>query len=230
MSALAALLAWLVPLTVLAMLSPVVFVNASTVAASGDASYRWRFVAGNAAVLVLLGTLTMGLFGATASVLTVRELSSRWFEGVLGVLLAVLAVSLLRSLLHDRRRNGDVAGTGSTTVRPEAVVPVTLPRSAAGWGALGMAANLPTTALYVAMAQRVGVAELPWPLRVAVMAVVTVLVLLPAWLPTMLTALAPGRAVLSPRLMRRAAGTMRAVAVVASAAGAVYLLGHALLG
>ena len=224
MKGLAELLVWLAPLTLLAMLSPVVLVNASTVALNRGPGYRWRFVAGNGAVLVVLGSLTMGLLGATASRLTVQELSSRWFEGVLGALLAVLAVVLLRGWQGDRQvQDRDVAPLGPV---PVSVPPATLPRSAAGWGALGMASNLPTIALFVAMAQRIGVADLPWPGRIVVMALVTVLVLLPIVLVTV----TPGRAVLSPGLLRRISSTMRVVAIVASAAGAVYLLGHALLG
>ena len=230
MSGLAELLVWLAPLTMLAMLSPVVLVNASTVAASRDTSYRWRFVAGNGAVLVVLGSLTMGLLGATASRLTVRELSSRWFEGLLGVLLAVLAVSLLRGLQSDRQTSRQRPDLPTPVTSHEAVVAATLPRSAAGWGALGMASNLPTVALYVAMAQRIGVADLPWLARVAVMGVVTVLVLMPAWLPMVLVASGPERSALSPRTMRLASSAMRGVAVLGSAAGAAYLLANALLG
>lgn len=248
------LLLWLAPLTVLAMISPVVFVNASTVAANRGPRYRWRFIAGNAAVLVALGALAMGLLGAAVEEAALRQLSSRWVEGVLGLLLGLLSATLLRSLLADRDSPRAEAaddegriGTPSGAGRPATVLATgdpaaltgdtaplptvaSLPRSMGGWGALGMITNLTTVSLYVAMAQRIGVTVLPWAVRIGVLAVVTALVLVPAWMPMLLASVLPGRVTVGPGVVRRISSWARGIACLASGIGAVYLVGQAVLG
>lgn len=239
------LLLWLAPLTVLAMISPVVFVNASTVAANRGPRQRWRFVAGNAAVLVVLGAVAMGLLGVAAEEMALRQLSSRWVDGVLGVLLGLLSATLLRGLLVDRaaRRadhDAQVATTGDSMRPPTdlaqlaggpASLPTaaSLPRSMGGWGALGMITNLTTLSLYVAMAQRIGVAALPLAVRIAVLAVVTALVLAPAWAPMLLASVLPGRAAVGPAVVRRISAGSRGLAFLASGIGSVYLVVQAVL-
>lgn len=238
------LVVWLVPLTLLAMISPVVFLNATTVATNAGAGYRWRFVGGNAFVLLALGTLAMGLFGAAAQQATVRELSSRWVDALLAGLLLVLAVTMIRGLRHDRARAraadapDDVpSATRPTAAGPPAAAaagagagPASLPRSPAGWGAIGMAANLPTIALYVAMATRIGVTDLPLPVRIGVLAIVTAMVLVPVWAPIVLATVAPGHAALGPQAVQRVSSWSRVFAAVASLAGAIYLAVRALTG
>ncbi len=239
-----ALMVWLAPLTLLAMISPVVFLNATTVATNAGAGYRWRFVGGNAFVLLALGTLAMGLFGAAAQQATVRELSSRWVDALLAGLLLVLAVTMIHGLLSDRARDRTATGTpdasgdpsaASPTAGPRAAAaagagPASLPRSPAGWGAIGMAANLPTIALYVAMATRIGVTDLPLPVRIGVLAIVTALVLVPVWAPIVLATVAPGHAALGPQAVQRVSSWSRVFAAVASLAGAIYLAVRALTG
>lgn len=253
MSTFGGLLLWLAPLTVLAMISPVVFVNASTVAAHRGPRYRWRFVAGNAAVLVVLGALAMGLLGVAVEEAALRQLSSRWVDGVLGVLLGLLSATLLRGLLADRRSrrapavdgvgpvtavlgpHGGAAappddGVGLPTDPARLTAEASLPRSMGGWGALGMITNLTTISLYVAMAQRIGVADLPLLARISVLAVVTALVLAPAWVPMVLATVLPGRVAVGPGTVRRLSSWARGIAFVASGFGAVYLVMHAVLG
>ncbi|SDB95709.1 hypothetical protein GA0111570_111110 [Raineyella antarctica] len=225
MNAFASLVVWLAPLTVLAMISPVVFLNASTVAANRGPSYRWRFLAGNAVVLAVLGALAMGLLGVAAEQAALRELSSRWVDGALGALLGVLAASLLRGLLRDRARRKAHQVAGTTDVH----TPASLPRSLGGWGALGMVTNLTTVSLYVAMAQRIGVAELPLAVRIVVLLVVTTLVLVPAWVPMVLAAALPGRTPMTPATLRRVSSWTRGFAFLASSFGAIYLVIHAVL-
>lgn len=222
MNEIASLLLWLAPLTLLAMISPVVFLNASTVAAHRGPRGRWQFVAGNALVLIVLGTLSMGLLGVAAEQLAMRELSSRWVDWAMGGLLLLLAISLWRGILKDRARHraGEV-----TTVQQQP----SLPRSLGGWGALGMVTNLTTVALYVAMAQRIGVSAVSLALRIIVLLVVTVLVLLPAWAPMVLASLLPERATLSAATLRRLLSWTRGFSLIATLVGAVYLMVHAML-
>lgn len=226
MDTVAGLVLWLAPLTVLAMISPVVFLNAAAVAAGRGPGQRWRFVAGNAAVLVVLGALAMGLLGAAAEQLALRELSSRWVDGILAALLFVLATAFARGLLRDRARH-QLPGAGDGDA-PRAEV--SLPRSLGGWGALGMITNLTTISLYVAMAQRIGVSGLPLAGQVIILAIVTVLVLLPAWVPMVLTSVLPGRFAVGPVARQRISSWTRGFALLASLSGALYLSLLALAG
>lgn len=227
MDTVAGLALWLAPLTVLAMVSPVVFLNAAAVAASRGPGQRWRFVAGNAAVLAVLGALAMGLFGAAAERVALRELSSRWVDAILAALLFVLAAAFARGLYRDRKGRARAARPGTEAARQ---FEVSLPRSLGGWGALGMISNLPTVSLYVAMAQRIGVSGLPLPGRVVILAIVTVFVLLPAWAPMVLVSVLPGRFVVGPVARQRISSGGRGFALVASLSGAFYLSVLALAG
>ncbi|WOQ17282.1 hypothetical protein [Raineyella sp. W15-4] len=217
------LLLWLLPLTVLAMISPVMFLNASTVAANRGPSDRWRFVAGNAIVLVVLGTLGMGLLGAAVEEAATRELDSRRVEAILGVLLLAVAIVLFRGLLADRARQR--AGEPATVVSEPH-----LPRSLVGWGALSMITNLTTIPLYVAMAQRIGATPIPMVFRIVLLAVVTVLVLAPAWGPVIAAERAPAKRRMSDRTLRRVSWWMRVGSFVASLAGAGLLLWRGFVG
>lgn len=227
MDTVAGLVLWLAPLTVLAMISPVVFLNAAAVAAGRGPGQRWRFVAGNAAVLVVLGALAMGLLGAAAEQLALRELSSRWVDAILAALLFVLATTFARGLLRDRKGWAVAAQPGVEGARQ---VEVSLPRSLGGWGALGMITNLTTISLYVAMAQRIGVSGLPLAGQVIILAIVTVLVLLPAWVPMVLTSVLPGRFAVGPVARQRISSWTRGFALLASLSGALYLSLLALAG
>lgn len=220
MDTVAGLVLWLAPITVLAMLSPVVFLNAATVAANRGPRDRWRFVAGNAAVLAVLGALAMGLLGVAAEQLALRELSSRWVDGILAGLLFVLATVFARGLLRDRKWHALTAQTGNQNAGR---VEVSLPRSVGGWGAVGMITNLTTVSLYVAMAQRIGVSALPLVWQVIILAIVTVLVLLPAWVPMILASVLPGRSAVGPAARQRISSWTRGFALVASLSGAIYL-------
>ncbi|WOP19370.1 hypothetical protein [Raineyella sp. LH-20] len=217
------LLLWLLPLTVLAMISPVMFLNSSTVAASRGPADRWRFVAGNALVLVVLGALGMGLLGAALEEAATRELDSQRVEAALGLLMLVVAAALLRGLLMDRARQR--AGHPA----PVATEPH-LPRSLVGWGALSMVTNLTTVPLYLAMAERIGASPIPVAVRIGLLAVVTVLVLAPAWGPVVAAERVPANRRLSERTLRRVSWWMRVGSFAASLAGAVLLLWRGLVG
>ncbi len=219
------LVAWLIPLSLLAAISPVVFLNASTVVTHAGLRGGWRFLAGNVAVLVVLGTVGMGLLGATVAQQAEREFASRRIDVLLGVLLVVLAVSMVRG--PDRDRHGSTSPE-KPSAHPAGAEPG-LPRSLIGWGALGMATNLTTVPLYLAMAQRIGAADLPAGEGIALLATVTVAVLAPAWTPMAVRAVAPRRSRLSPQLRDRIAGWTTRGSVIACLAGAFALFGRALL-
>ena len=172
-------------------------------------------------LVVLPGALAMGLLGVAAEQLALRELSSRWVDGILAGLLFVLAFTFLRGLLRDRRWHALIAQTGNESVGR---VEVSLPRSLGGWGALGMITNLTTVSIYVAMAQRIGVSGLPLAGKVVILAIVTVLVLLPAWVPMVLASVLPGRSAVGPAARQRISSWSRGFALVASLSGAIYLV------
>ncbi|QGF23082.1 hypothetical protein [Raineyella fluvialis] len=223
MTSIGGLLLWLLPLTVLAMISPVMFLNSSTVVAHRGRSDRWRFVAGNALVLVVLGALGMGLLGAALEEAAISELDSRRVELVLGVLLLIVSLVLLRGLLQDRARQR-AGGPTPVVAEPH------LPRSLVGWGAVSMATNLTTVPLYLAMAQRIGASPLPVAVRIGVLVAVTGLVLLPAWGPVVAADQVPARRRLQERTLRRVTWWMRVGSLVASLAGTVLLLWRGLAG
>lgn len=222
MTSIGGLLLWLLPLTLLAMISPVMFLNASTVAANRGPADRWRFVAGNGVVLVVLGVLAMGLLGAALEQAT-EELFSRRVEIVLGVLMMFVSGALLRGLLTDRARQK--AGEPAPVVAEP-----NLPRSLVGWGAVSMITNLTTVPLYLAMAQRIGASTLPLVVRIVLLAVVTVLVLAPAWGPVLVANRVPPERRLSERTLRRVSWWMRVGSFVASLAGALLLLWRGVIG
>lgn len=222
MTSFAGLLLWLLPLTLLAMISPVMFLNASTVAANRGPADRWRFVAGNGAVLVVLGVLAMGLLGAALEQAT-EELFSRRVEAVLGVVMMFFSGALLRGLLADRDRQK--AGEPAPVVTEPS-----LPRSLVGWGALSMITNLTTVALYLAMAQRIGASTLPLVVRIGLLAVVTALVLVPAWGPAVAANRVPAQRRMSERTLRRVSWWMRVGSFAASLAGALLLLWRGFVG
>lgn len=226
MTSIGGLLLWLLPLTLLAMISPVMFLNSSTVAANRGPADRWRFVAGNGVVLVVLGVLAMGLLGAALEQ-AAEELFSRRVEVVLGVLMMFVSGTLLRGLLPDRARRP--AGDREPVSVPVVAEP-NLPRSLVGWGALSMITNLTTVPLYLAMAQRIGASPLPLVVRIGLLAVVTVLVLAPAWGPVIAAGRVPAQRRLSERTLRRVSWWMRVGSFVASLAGALLLLWRGVVG
>ncbi|TWE11558.1 hypothetical protein [Rudaeicoccus suwonensis] len=204
----------LLPLVLLASISPVIFLNASSVAASSGARAVLRFVVGNAIVLTILGTLSLGLLGAAAASFAQRELASRTADGILAALLLAYGARLLVAEMHHQRAADRSMGTAPA------------PQGLVSWGVLGMATNFTTLPLYIAVAQRLGSSTLPGWLAVVTLAVVTVLVLTPAWLPGLLVRVAPAATNVSPQTRAKVAASTRAASIVACLLGSIFLLWH----
>lgn len=207
------------PLTVLAAISPVIFLNASTVATNNGFGGALRFALGNLLVLTVLGTASMGLLGASAAGLAARELASRDVDLVLAVLLLGYGAY--------QARQARSAPHPSTVAELPAGEPVPT-RGQFPFGILGMATNFTTLPLYVSVAQRLGAADQPLVVRVALLAAVTGVVLTPAWLPLALLRLAPAAVRVSPHRRAWVAAGTRLASVVACLVGGAFLIWHAL--
>ncbi len=202
------------PLSILASWSPVVFLNASTVASNEGERGALRFLAGNALVLVVIGGASIGLLGATAADDTARALASRWVDAVLALVLIGYAVKLIR-----------------TPPAPPSTEPDQTPsRGVFAWGVVGMLTNFTTLPLYVSVAQRLGASPLPAVVNVVYLVVATVIVLAPAWIPALVFRFAPDKVGVSPRWRLRIAHGTRWASVVACCVGATFLLWHATAG
>lgn len=200
------------PLTILAAVSPVIFLNASTVVTNDGGRGAIRFLAGNALVLVVLGGASMGLLGAAAAGDAARALASRWVDAALALVLIGYAVKLIRAPHQPPPTAGQV-------VRPS--------RGVFAWGVIGMLTNYTTLPLYLSVAQRLGASPLPAVVNVLYLLVATALVLAPAWLPALLLRVAPGLVAVSPRWEGRIARGTRTASIVACFIGATFLLWHA---
>lgn len=200
------------PLTILAAVSPVIFLNASTVATNDGERGAMQFLAGNALVLAVLGGASMGLLGAAAADDAARALASRWVDAALALVLIGYAVKLIRTPPKPPPTTG------------QAVVPS---RGIFAWGVIGMLTNYTTLPLYLSVAQRLGASPLPAVVNVVYLLVATALVLTPAWLPALLFRVAPDLVVVSPRWEGRIARGTRTASIVACFIGATFLLWHA---
>ena len=218
MTGLGGLLVSIAPLTVFAAVSPVIFLNASTVASTGGKASWARFAGGNLVVLLLLGTASMGLFGTSAESLAEQEGESRWVDVVLAGLLLGYGISLV---LAHRRVHG----------RPAPDAPVIPQRGASHgtfmWGAVGMATNFTTLPLFVSVAQRIGLAQVTEPVKVLVLAGTISVVLTPAWLPAALLEIAPAHVEVGTAARRRVARWMSLASIGACLVGSAFLLWHA---
>lgn len=213
MSSAGALALSILPLTLLAAISPIVFLNASTVASNTGMRGAAQFVGGNLLVLGVIGAASMGLLGAAAASFTERELASRTVDALLALLLVGYGVRLLRR---------------HTTPAP--ADPGDPHRGVFAWGAIGMATNFTTLPLYVAVAQRLGSSPLPVEVTVPCLVASTAVVLTPAWLPALLLRLAPSRVGVKDRGRARVARWTRVASIAACGVGGTFLLWHAALG
>lgn len=209
------LLTTILPLTVLAAISPIVFLNASTVTANRGLRGGARFLTGNVLALGTLGCATMGLLGGSAADVAARELQSRRVDGVLGVVLLVYALWMLRRHVDDARSSEEEDGDA-------------LPkRGILTWGIIGMLTNFTTLPLYVSVAQRIGSSDQSLVVRLLTFVATSGIVLTPAWLPLVLARFAPDHATVGPQGKARVAAGTRVASIVACLVGATFLLWHA---
>lgn len=160
------------PLALLSAVSPMIFVNATTIQLAAGMRATLRYVLGNAAIVVLISVVGAGLLGAAFTSFVEREVVSA------GVDFALAAV-LLAYGVHQWRQRG-----------PQQVHPVTA-TSAMSRGVVTMSTNFTSIPLILAASQHLGASSWPvWlvlPALVATMAVT----LTPAWLPLVLAVALP---------------------------------------
>lgn len=221
MTGLGALLAHILPVALLAAVSPVMFLNAESVRRTRGLAGSGRFILGNALVLVPLGAAGMGLLGAAAASAASRELASRRVDLVLAVILLGYGSWSLYSFLRKRRQQR-LAGGPQTPIVPHG-------SGLIAWGALGMVTNFSSLPLYLSAAQRIGAASQAAPVAIVLLALVIGIVLAPTWLPVAIAALAPrGRGGISPRLRQLVTSATSLLSAGACLVGAVVIGIHAL--
>lgn len=175
----AATLALIVPLGLGAAASPMLLTEQTVLLAGRDGRRAGlRFALGAVAVLVSF-VLAILLFGRSISLPTEPKLDAT-LDLVLG--LALLAVA---AAIHvTGRRHGDRPPPGPKQSRWS--------RAAFPFGAFSMATNFTTLALVLPAAKEISVSEAGTAGRAVLVAVLVALAAIPAWVPVLLTRLAPG--------------------------------------
>lgn len=218
MTSLASLLLYVVPICALAAVSPVLFLNASTVAGRDGARGSRQFLTGNAAVLVLIGLPSMGLVGAAGAAFAKRELTSSVVDGVLG---AVLVAYGVRQWLNRQKSKAPLTGE-------EEQHRAAHQRGVLAWGVLSMATNLTSLPLFMSASQRIGTAaNVNVVVKIVVWAVCAGIVLTPVWLPTVLEHVSKGRSHVSESTRATIASWSGLASIVACLFGGAVLIVHA---
>lgn len=212
MSTFFSLLVAVLPLSLVAAVSPVIFLNSSSVLGRGGVPAGLRFLGGNALVLLALGVASMGLLGASAASAAEREIASRAVDRVLGLLLFCYGAYLLVQLVRKATRP------------PSPQTPAV--RGEFSWGALGMLTNFTTLPVYMSLSQRIGAAELPLVVRAVILLFATSIVLTPAWLPIVLRKFSAKGQVLSERSRKKISDLTQIISVAACLIGAAFLVLH----
>lgn len=210
------LLLWIVPLALVSMLSPVMFVQASTIQNEHGPKGTWQFLGGNVVVLAVVGTVSVGLFGQAAVNWVGRELASTCVDAVLGVLLlgygCYLVAVTVRARKHPER------GEHQQVAIPE--------NGLFAFGLLGAATDATGLALYISIAQRIGAAAISWVTRVILLVLVGAVTLWAAWAPLVLGRMKGFQAV-AARISRQLSVITRWTALVGCFLGGTLLLLHA---
>lgn len=220
MTSLASLLLYAVPICALAAVSPVLFLNASTIAGRDGARGSRQFLAGNAVVLAMVGLPSMGLIGAAGAAFAERELTSSVVDGVLG---AVLVAYGVRQWLNRKRAKAPVTGE-------EEQHRAAHQRGVMAWGALSMATNLTSLPLFMSASQRIGTAaDVNLVVKLIVWAGSAAMVLTPVWLPAVLERVSQGRSHVSATTRAEIAGWSGLASIGACLFGGAVLMVHAVV-
>ncbi|MFX0537959.1 hypothetical protein ACQBAT_04295 [Ornithinimicrobium sp. Y1847] len=180
---LVSLLTSVLPLVLLAAVSPMIFVNASTMALGSGSGAVLRYLAGNALVITAVGVIGAGLLGAAFTAFVRREIASHSVDLVIALVLILYGVHLARGLLRGQRRDDPQAARATGSERG---------RNAFSLGVVGMITNFTTLPLFLSAAQRIGGSGLPFLEVVLVLLLAVAVTLAPAWLPLVLLKVAPG--------------------------------------
>ncbi|WP_203567272.1 hypothetical protein [Aestuariimicrobium ganziense] len=208
------LLLTIAPLVVFASISPVLFLNAGTAVSRGGVKGGWQFIAGCAAVIIVLGTASVGVLGTVASDFAERQIASKAVDRVLGV--ALFGYGCWLAFSHWRSHVG--TADESSDEKPASDNSLWL------WGVISMATNFTTLPVFVSLSQRIGASGLDWAVKIIVLVVCSLCVLTPAWFPTAVAHLFPGRADVNPTLGRRIRLWSGLASTLACLAGGVVLV------
>ena len=91
------LITTITPFVLLASVSPIVLLNASTAVSTRGQRGGWQFFAGNLIVLVLLGSASVGALGTAATDFADREIASETVDRFLG--LGLIAASSTKGVI-----------------------------------------------------------------------------------------------------------------------------------
>lgn len=225
------LLAWIVPLTLLGTLSPMMLVQAATIRQQHGLRGNLLFLSGIGVVFAVLGVASMGLLGASAADWAERELASKRVDAVLATLLAAYGSYLVFTSLRARRERKlsplPDGQPGGRVIATDDLPAVSIPEKGLFlYGFLTTATDLAGLPIYIAIAQRIGSAAIGWPLKVLTLLVCSVVILSPAWLPMALHHVS-GYKNLIERIRRPLAAVSHWSALLGSFAGAALLYWHA---
>lgn len=160
------------PLALLSAVSPMIFINATTVQLEAGKRATLRYLLGNAVIVMLISVVGAGLLGAAFTSFVEREVVSA------GVDFALAAV-LLTYGVHQWRQRG-----------PQQVNPVTA-TSAMTRGVVTMSTNFTSIPLILAASQHLGASSWPVWLVLPALVVSMAVTLTPAWLPLVLAVAMP---------------------------------------
>lgn len=208
----------MLPVSVLAAISPIVFLNASTIASNYGESAAIRFASGNAIVLAVIGLPAMGLLGDGAAAFTERELASSVVDGALGLLLLGYGAYLWRAHIQSTPHTSEAEQIDEASHH-----------GVLAWGVLGMATNFTTLPLFLAVSQHIGVARVNLAVQLLLLAFAMAVVLTPAWLPAVMLRIAPDRARVSEKVRSKVAASTRIASIVACFFGGAVLVTHAMV-
>jgi len=176
----------IIPFGFAGALSPMMLTEQTVLLTTADGRRAaTRYAIGAAAVLVVFVSALV-FFGRAISLPSEPSLSAT-LDILLGLLLISSGVAL--QLLEKRRRE-----IGRKDVLASAPKPAIGPSRAFGFGAFSMATNFTTLALMIPAAKLIAGSDVFLPGRVTLSVILIAMASTPAWLPVVLTALAPGPA------------------------------------
>lgn len=209
----------LLPLALLAAVSPVLLLNAFRVTSDDGTRAGARFAAGAVLVLLVVGVAAMGIMGASAS----REISRALASRVVDAVLAVVVIGYGIWQLVHRREAAHTAQVAAT--------PATTKGGGFGAGFIGMLTNFTTLPLFLSASQYLGARDASWTLKSVLLAVLIVIVATPSWLPWALSSARRGHAVrISAATQRKVASVTGLVSIGACLIGGLLILWHVVFG
>lgn len=167
------LLLSILPLVLIAPISPALFVQSSTIVMEQGPKAIGQFLAGNIVVLLVLGPASIGLLGVSVTDWADRELRSDRVGIVLALLLVAYGTYVLVNMI--RHRHGFVAKLGPRHALPD--------HGLFAYGALNAATDFTGLPIYIAINQQIGIAQVDFNVKTLLFVVASAFFLMPIWLP-----------------------------------------------